>query len=133
MREHGVDMPDPQVNGEGGAIAIDISGDDIDVEELKEAEEECGPILRDAFGDIEIDPEEQAEMEAEMLEFAACMREHGIDMPDPQFGGDGSATIQADSFGEGDQEALEEANEACAPDGMFSSAAPVGRSDGGDD
>ena len=29
------------------------------------------------------------------LQFAQCMREHGIDMPDPQFGENGEVTVSA--------------------------------------
>ena len=33
-------------------------------------------------------------MQEQALAFAQCMREHGIDMPDPQFGNDGNgATV----------------------------------------
>ena len=49
--------------------------------------------MEDAVGEIEIDPEQQAEMQEEMLEFAECMREHGIDMPDPVFGDDGRVEV----------------------------------------
>ena len=37
------------------------------------------------MGDFEIDPEREAEMREELLAFSECMREHGIDMPDPVF------------------------------------------------
>ena len=50
--------------------------------------------MQNALGDIEIDPEQKAEMKAEMLEFAECMREHGIDMADPVFSDDGRVTLQ---------------------------------------
>ena len=34
-------------------------------------------------------------MREQMLEFAECMREHGIDMPDPVFGDDGGVDDRA--------------------------------------
>ena len=47
------------------------------------------------MGDIELDPEQQAEMREQLLEFAECMRDHGIDMADPVFGEDGRVEIRA--------------------------------------
>ena len=90
-----------------------------------------------AIGDIEIDPEQQAEMQAQMLEFAECMREHGIDMPDPEFGADGTVRVESRTLGEqrpADADGVEEAAEECGQDGMFMAAPPVGAAtaDGGD-
>ena len=34
-------------------------------------------------------------MREELLEFTECMRDHGIDMPDPVFGDDGRVTMEA--------------------------------------
>ena len=49
-----------------------------------------------------------------LLEFAACMRDNGVDMPDPQFGLDGRANMGT-LFGELDQNDAEvrAATEAC--------------------
>ena len=95
MREHGIDMPDPQpagAGGEGGAIALEV---DPSSEEFEAAQAACEPIMEDAFGEMEIDPEREAEMREQMLAFAECMREHGIDMPDPVFGEGGRVEISA--------------------------------------
>jgi hypothetical protein len=89
MREHGIDMPDP---GAEGQTRIEI--DDPDAWE--EAEKECRPIIEEVVGTFEPpSEEEQARMREEALEFSKCMREHGIDMPDPQFGENGEVTISA--------------------------------------
>ena len=65
-------------------------GDDIDPEEMEAAHEACQPLMADAVGDFEPpDPEELERMQEQMLEFAECMREHGVDFPDPVFSGDG--------------------------------------------
>ena len=62
------------------------------------------------------------------LQFAQCMREHGIDMPDPQFSGDGNFGIAISSgpddssnsggppFDPNSQE-FKDANEACGQNG----------------
>ena len=79
-----------------------------------EANEECQPLLEDAMGEIEIDPEQQAEMREQMLDFAECMRDHGVDFPDPVFDADGGVTMSAGGPMEDmDPDAMNEASEAC--------------------
>ena len=73
-----------------------------DSEAFEAAHEECSPILEDAFGEPEeMSPEEEAEMRDNALAFAKCMREHGIDMPDPEFG-DGGRGFTMSVGGPGD-------------------------------
>src|SRR5919197_272475 len=53
-----------------------------------------------------------------MLAFAKCMREHGIDMPDPQFGAGGIVTQQGSSGDQGfdpDDPRFQAAQNACQP------------------
>jgi hypothetical protein len=89
MREHGIDMPDPQFDTtEDGGAVIGIAGGsaDIDKDEFREADEACRSLLAAAMpgnGDMQMSPED----EEKLLEFARCMREHGIDFPDPGTGG----------------------------------------------
>ena len=150
MRDEGIDMPDPVFvdDGDGksgGAIAISrAEGDekdgpliDFDSEEFKAAEETCKPIMDEAVGSMEIDPERQAEMREDMLEFAQCMRDHGIDFPDPEFGDTGRVTGGVGPGDEGDppteaeQQQMQEASEECAKDGgpIMMGAAPAGAED----
>jgi hypothetical protein len=109
MREHGVDMPDPEVTGDGG-IGIAIGGPDgeepPDREVLQEAQEACEPILEDAMpeGRRDLDPEEVERIREQALEFAECMREHGIDMPDPVFGDGGEVTVAIGSASVDDED-----------------------------
>ena len=80
------------------------------------------------------DPEQLEQMKAEALEFAQCMREHGIDMPDPQFGEDGQMTMSVGDgrLGEGgegpdpiDADKFNEAAESCGgPGGGMLSVSP---------
>ncbi|HEX4980283.1 MAG TPA: hypothetical protein VFV63_01215 [Ilumatobacteraceae bacterium] len=118
MREHGVDMPDP--TGDGG-VMIQID-EGTDQSEIQEAEEACRPILEEIIGSFEPPSAEETEqMREQMLEFTRCMREHGIDMPDPEFGENGTFTVGAgpgaapgDDAGSGpDQDEFEAAAEAC--------------------
>jgi len=101
MREHGVDMPDPVVNDSGdgkvGGVAIQIGGDGanpIDPKDLDAANKECQHFLAEAATNF--DPpsgEELEKMKEQALAFSKCMRDHGVDMPDPQFGDDGTFTV----------------------------------------
>ena len=76
--------------------------------------------MEEAVGEIERDPEREAEMREQMLEYAQCMRDHGIDMPDPTFSDDGRVQIGVGGDGsEIDGDEIDAANEACAEDGMF--------------
>jgi hypothetical protein len=134
MRDHGIDMPDPDVTGDGGGMAIAIEGE-LDDEQFQEAQEACEPLMANARADLDMDPEEQAEMQAQMLEFAACMREHGIDMADPVFSDDGRVTQQGPPPGadgsDFDGEEFEAAADAC---GRGDGAGPmIGVSPAGDD
>ncbi len=111
MREHGIDMPDPS-SGDGGGV-ISIGGEDgLDFEAMEEAGAECDPILEAAFGEFEMSPEQEAEMMDQQLAFAKCMRDSGIDWPDPS--SDGSMMIElGDDI---DPEAVNAAMQTCAPD-----------------
>ena len=49
-----------------------------------------------------------------MLAYAKCMREHGVDMPDPKFNGSGGAVAaQRAPQGEAEKEKFDKANRAC--------------------
>ena len=131
MRDHGIDMPDPQPGGGILMQAGEAEGD---------GEAGAGPALDDeeaATGSMEMDPEQEAEMREQMLEYSQCMRDHGVDMPDPQFDDNGRVTMQMGSGDEPmDQDEFEAANEACGQEGpgIAIGAAPAGPDDdGGDD
>ena len=112
MREHGVDMPDPQVD-EQGRVQVRVGGrggNDArpDPKKLDEAQKACGGLLGGGDGPGQIDPEERDAMVA----FARCMREHGIDMPDPT--GDGLVMRRDDDDGpDPSSERFREAEKAC--------------------
>ena len=131
MREHGVDLPDPRPTGDGrdAVVAVEV---DPSSDEFREAQEACEPIMEEAMGDLEIDPEREAEMREELLAFTECMREQGVDMPDPVFGEGGRVEVEmqaASPVEPGDEPAaapdsdeFRAAEEACAgerPGGIF--------------
>jgi hypothetical protein len=125
MREHGVDMPDPQVSDEGkGGVGFTVEapaggasgprpGDDA----FKAANEACKQHLegvvsgRNGKGPSD---EDREKFQHQALAFAKCMRAHGIDMPDPTFQGDGGI-MQIGPNGDIDPNdpKLQEATETC--------------------
>jgi hypothetical protein len=135
MREHGVDMPDP--TGEGGMVMIGpgpgerqagavLSGPPAG---FQEADKECRHHLEGLIGDGPgpLDPAEQDKA----LKFAKCMRDNGIDMPDPDFSGGGVRITIAGGPGSTtgpDSETFKAAQKACG--GLFGPAGGGGFSTG---
>jgi hypothetical protein len=126
MREHGVDMPDPRSDGglvmvgpgmgpSGGAVergAAPPPG-------FEEADKACRHFLEDLVqdGGGPVDPREQDRM----LAFAKCMRDHGIDMPDPDFSDGGRVAMRIGGDGSQlDPAKMEAAQKACG--GQFGRA-----------
>jgi hypothetical protein len=123
MREHGVDMPDPQINEDGGieiGFGGPTGGDRIDPEEMEDAHEACQDLLPEGGPAGGLDPEEEAEMRDRLLEWARCMREHGIDVPDPTFTGDGGSLVRVGERGmDPDDPEFRAAEDACGSPGNF--------------
>jgi len=121
MRDHGVDMPDPEFSADGGMVMrvggegqpdAGLSGGPDDPA-FQEAQEACGSLVEGTVRDL--DPEQQAEMQAQALAFAECMREHGVDMPDPRFDENGGIGIMigGPDAPRIDPETMQAAQEAC--------------------
>ncbi len=132
MREHGVDMPDPEFGGDGfirvGPRDAAASGEATAGEPTRppagfeEADKACrhflDDLVQDGGGPID------AEAQDRMLKFAECMREHGVDMPDPEFSGGGGrfrAEIGVNGGVDPSSDTFQEAQKACGslfgPDG----------------
>jgi hypothetical protein len=99
MREHGVEMPDPVIRRfDGGSSGVVGGGTeevpagelpfDPNSDEFQAAEEACDEHLQ-GLGAMEPGsaPQLSAEEEEAFLAFTECMRENGIDLPDPGTGG----------------------------------------------
>jgi hypothetical protein len=93
MRENGIDMPDPKF--EGNRVTMQAGGPDkpTDPAKMKAAEKACAKY-RDAVKPPEQSPEKAEEFKKGALANARCMREHGIDMPDPTFDENGGARME---------------------------------------
>jgi hypothetical protein len=91
MREHGVDVPDPEVSSDGRVTVRPRVGTNVDRnnDKFQEAERACGSPLGNA--QPQLTEAQREELQETMLAFAKCMREHGIDFPDPHFSGGGGA------------------------------------------
>ena len=113
MRENGVDMPDPQF--EGGRVTQRMGGPGkIDPDEMRKAEKACAKY-REAIKPPEMSDEDKEKFRKAALEHSRCMREHGIDIPDPKFDEDGGAQIRI-GRGSGidpDDPKFQKAQEAC--------------------
>ncbi len=82
MAEHGI-----EVEGIGGGAELEEEpgavdpGDEVpSVEDFEAAQEECNPILDEAFGDLELSPEQEAEFADAMLAVQRCMDDKGFDV-----------------------------------------------------
>ncbi len=104
MREHGVEVPDP---GDDGMVVIGPGqgGSAQDVAEPVEACRQYAPGLGPSGGQMSQEDQDR------MLAFARCMREQGVDVPDPQPGG-GVQIPLGDGLEPGDPR-LKKAQEAC--------------------
>jgi hypothetical protein len=89
MREQGIDFPDPQ-QGRRGLVKV---GEDSSPEEIRAAEKACEEFRKD-IKPPELSEEQKQEFKDAALAHARCMREHGIDFPDPTFSADGGAQIR---------------------------------------
>jgi ABC-type glycerol-3-phosphate transport system substrate-binding protein len=93
MREHGIDMPDPQRVGTGG---IKLSGGKMNFNDpkTKSAQSACQKYMQIGGGET-IDPAKRAKLQETALKYARCMRGQGVNMPDPKLAGNGGLTFQA--------------------------------------
>jgi hypothetical protein len=115
MRDNGIDMPDPQVGEGGGVLFQGPGGGRNNEEDFNAAMEACQDLL--PRGGEAPDEQQQAAMQDAMLEFAQCMRAEGIDMPDPEFSGDGGGRmrITQGSGADPNSDEFRAAEEKCRP------------------
>ena len=118
MREHGIDMPDPTSGPNGERAGIAIGGDGADQGKMDTAQKACKQFMPNGG---EMKPPSAEELD-KMRQQAKCMREHGIDMPDPDPTGKGGA-VSLGSPGD-DQTKFEAAAKACGL-GVHTEKAPA--------
>ncbi|MET7331991.1 hypothetical protein [Nonomuraea sp. NPDC005650] len=99
MREHGIDMPDPQNGQMKVEIPRGMSRDKVD-----KAHKACQPIMDAVVRNRTPSPQEYDQM----VKFAQCMRKQGVDMPDPKPGEGLRFEVR-----NGSQQKIEAAHKAC--------------------
>ena len=124
MRETYPEWPDPDPDVGRGRLGfapdqLDDLGVDFRDPEFQTALEDCGEVFQGVVGAIgELTPEEQAELEDNLLALFACVRETpGFeDIPDPDFGGTGPGFGLREIFesGEIDPRDFRDAMQSCA-------------------
>jgi hypothetical protein len=135
MRDHGVDMPDPQFSGNGG-FRVQQRGPKggADPDKLRSADGACAHF-RDSIKPPAQSAAQQSEFRKAALANAQCMREHGVDMPDPQFDANGGARIELKGKVNPDDPKFQAAQKACQKTlpggaGLSTSGAPSGQATG---
>lgn len=108
MREHGIDMPDPEANG--GGIGISINGE-AEKEKVDKANAACKELLPNG-GEP---PKPTAEDLDQARELAKCLREHGLDVKEPTMENPGIDM----SGGDGNKETVDKAMKECSPEGAM--------------
>ncbi len=94
MREHGIDFPDPQKASNGLVRMGGPTNLNPDDPKLKSANSACQKYLDAGTGGQAPDQATLAKAQDAFVKYAACMRKHGVDMPDPKVGGGGGVTFQ---------------------------------------
>ena len=116
MRDNGVDMPDPEFDGNGG-VGVRLGGPNESVEDVEQAMQACREYAPNG-GEPPGPPDPQ--MQERALKFAQCMRDNGVEsFPDP----DGAMMRIDGSVGEDPD--FEAAQEKCAAE--FLPDAPMTR------
>ena len=114
MREEGINFPDPtfDIDGNPEFDNLEIENE----EEFETAFESCEDILRNALPEqFDLDPEVEAALVDASLEFSQCMRDQGIDFPDPKPGEFGFFAFR-DADIDFSSEEVQEAFEICQPE-----------------
>jgi len=114
MREQGINFPDPtfDIDGNPQFDNLEIENE----EEFENAFENCEDILRNALPEqFDLDPEVEAALVDASLEFSQCMRDQGIDFPDPKPGEFGFFAFR-DADIDFSSEAVQDAFEICQPE-----------------
>lgn len=84
MREQGIEIPDPTVDEDGNlGFRGGRDHEESSREDRAEAREACSEEV-EGFTQL-FDHEDSTEFQDRLLAYAACMRDNGIDMPDPDF------------------------------------------------
>jgi hypothetical protein len=122
MRANGVDFPDPQFDANGrpqfdrnsGGQGFDSLRNSPNFQKARKACESKRPHFG---GQFQLTPQQQAEARKSLLAFATCMRDHGVDFPDPTFDANGRPQFDGNGGGrrafDNSDPKVTEARDAC--------------------
>lgn len=130
LRDQGIDIPEPGQGGGPGGGRPNLS--ESDREKLQEAfAGPCKQYQQNAFGNIS--EEDRQEMQDRFQEFASCMRDHGVDLPDirPGQGGPPAGGRGIDMDDPDVQEAQEQCRDNLPQGGPGGGPGGSSRGDGG--
>jgi hypothetical protein len=85
LRSHGVNVPDPSAGGgfAGGGGGGGALRQALATTAGQAAVKACASLQSGAFGFANLTPAQRAQRQQQLVKFAACMRAHNINMPDP--------------------------------------------------
>jgi hypothetical protein len=106
MRQHGINLPDPQITADGIGQQLPA---EVNSPKFKAAEQACRQYQ---LGDDQSRPPSAQERQ-QALAFARCMRQHGINLPDPQITVNGIEEQPPTGRGADDKLRLRAALQAC--------------------
>jgi hypothetical protein len=92
MREHGVDMPDPRANGQSGDFSFQVPRNSKGNPSFERAQAACQHLMDRAVKAAGPAPDRDRLLNA-ALAYARCMRQHGLDFPDPKADPNGMVKI----------------------------------------
>ena len=124
LRDEGLEVDDPVVDDQGNVRPPRLREiESVDREVADAAFESCSEYLEDVtFG---LDSEDRTEREDELLAFAACVRENGYDMPDPDSSTPGTPGQGGGSFGGIDRDDPDFQTALAACSDIFGAGAPI--------
>jgi hypothetical protein len=110
LRDGGIDIGDPIIdeNGNPQLPPISFQSGDVDPEAEMKAMEEVMASCQHHLEGVVLDAVEHGnlvEMEDTFVAYAQCMRDHGIDMPDPEFSDGGFIDLGSPDAGDEEYEA----------------------------
>ncbi|MFQ5425752.1 MAG: hypothetical protein ACE5EV_01575, partial [Gaiellales bacterium] len=113
LRDVGFDVPDPDFSASAGETrrALEERGVDVDDPAFDEAVRTCEPALAGILQAFTLEDLER--FNDASVEYASCMRENGIDLPDPDFT-QGITSLFGENF-DVTAPGFDEADEICSP------------------
>ncbi len=100
VRDHGFNVPDPELNADGTlnweSLKISFGQVDTDWDKGKASKvlNDCMSLLEGITLAKDESPEDKIQLQDNLLEFAQCLQNKGIDVPDPNFSDDPRAGMK---------------------------------------